>query len=130
MDKFESVKNIGRWMHPEAGFECMVYYDKDSRDWYEVRKNWRGVVAVWPDADNCVGSYCSDAREYVPVDGQTLYEVDPEIVPFGDEPMKLLGYYAFDGKEFTRTSLGVTQERTKEDIMADLMKLQEELKAM
>jgi len=131
VNSFENVKCIGKWMHPEAGFECLVYYSSDSKDWYEVRKEWTGgVIAVWPDDGNLVGSFCPSAVDYVPIEGQTLYEVDPSVVPHADDVMKLLGYFAFDGKTFKPVPTVAPVVRTKEDIMADLIKLQEELKAM
>lgn len=129
MKVFRNVKNLGQWEHPEAGFKCLVFYSEDSKDWYEVRKDWRGVIAVWPEDDNTIGSFCWNAIDYVPLEGQTLYEVDPDTVPHNNEVMKLLGYYAYDGKEFTRTSLGQNTERTTEEILADLDRLRAELLA-
>lgn len=131
MDKYVDVKGLGVRVHEEAGFPCLCFEDNKGRDWYLVRKDWKGaVLAVWPDDDNTVGSFCENPMDYIPVPGQTLYEVDPAIVPHKDDVMKLLGYYTFDGKEFTESGLGAPVERTKEDILADLIKLQEELKAL
>lgn len=131
MDKYENVKNLGSWMHPEAGFSCLCFYDDKSRDWYEVRKAWTGaVVAVWPEDGNIVGSFCHNAVDYIPLEGQTLYEVDPSVVPNINDTFKLLGCFTFDGKTFKPAVAPTAPPRTKEDIMADLLKLQEELKAM
>jgi hypothetical protein len=131
MDKYENVKCLGLWVHPEAGFECLCYYDGKQRDWYAIRKEWTGgVIAVWPEDGNIVGSYCDQAESYVPIEGQTLYEVDRSTVPHKDDVMKLLGMFTFDGETFSPVSVDAPKERTKEDIMADLIKLQEELKAL
>ncbi len=128
MDKFENVKCLGSWQHPEAGSTVLVFYDDKSRDWYELRKEWSGgVLAVWPDRDNEVGSWCPVALDYVPVEGQTLYEVDPAALPT-QEPFELLGVYNYDGKFVKREYTPVA--RTKEEILADLDALRAELEAL
>lgn len=133
MDKFEKVKAVGKRFHEKAQTECVCYEDQNGRDWYDVREGWKGaVIAVWPDSalPNCVGAFFTDAMSFVPMEGHTLYEVDPAIVPHKDDVMKLLGYYTFDGKEFSEVKQEAPAPRTKEDILADLIKLQEELKAL
>lgn len=131
MRTFKNVKGVGTRLHEEAGFECMCYEDDKGRDWYLVRKEWTGgVIAVWPEEGSYVGSYCEVALDYVPIPGQTLYEVDPETVPHRDDVMKLLGFYTYDGSDFAEVKQSAPAPRTKEDILADLIKLQEELKAL
>lgn len=128
MDKFENVKCLGSWQHPEAGATVLVFYDDQSRDWYELRKGWKGgVIAVWPDRENEVGSWCPAALDYVPVEGQTLYEVYPEDLPT-QTVMDLLGVYNYDGKFAKRESTSAA--RTKADILADLDALRAELEAL
>lgn len=130
MRVFENVKYVGMREHPEAGFVCTCFENDKGVDWYIERKSWKGgVIAVWPKDDNLIGSWCKVALDYVPVEGQTLYEVDNNSVPESDV-MKLLGMYNYDGKRFVkRQEQGVVVEvkRTKEDILADLEKLKQEL---
>lgn len=129
MDKFENVKCLGSWEHPEAGARVLVFYDDKSRDWYELRKSWTGgVIAVWPEIGGVVGSWCPVAMDYIPVEGQTLYEIDNDTVPTTDM-FELLGQYTYDGKAFKEVPKQVVT-RTKADILADLDALRAELEAL
>lgn len=128
-DVYKNVRCLGTWLHPEAGIPVLCYYDDQSRDWYELRKDWKGgVLAVWPDRDNEVGSWCPVALDYVPIEGQTLYEVYPDDLPTQDV-MNLLGVYNYTGSEFVKRA-DVAAPRSKADILADLDALRAELEAL
>lgn len=109
-----------------------IYYEDDSgRDWYATRDEWekRGNTAVGISKNTgMVCSFSTDIQSFAVNELFDIYEINAKDVPETD-PMKLLGFYTFDGENFSKIE-EVKPVRTKEDIMADLIKLQEELKNM
>lgn len=98
MNEFKNVKNYKTAPLDEDGIYMVAYFcDELGRDWYETRQGWVGAIAV--DANGLV---CSVARSsmqvqlFTMVEGQTLYEVDPAVIP--DDP---LGRYHYIDGEFT-----------------------------
>lgn len=83
MNEFKNVKNYKNESLDDDGIYMAAYFcDELGRDWYETRQGWVGAVAV--DANGLV---CSVARSpmqvqlFTMVEGQTLYEVDPDTIP-------------------------------------------------
>lgn len=83
MNEFKNVKNYKTEPLDGGGPYMAAYFcDELGRDWYETRQGWVGAVAV--DANGLV---CSVARSpmqvqlFTMVEGQTLYEVDPDTIP-------------------------------------------------
>ncbi|MBK5013934.1 hypothetical protein [Pantoea sp. S62] len=101
MNEFKNVKNYKNEPLDDDGVYMAAYFcDELGRDWYETRQGWVGAVAV--DANELV---CSIARSsmqvqlFTMVEGQTLYEVDPDTIPV--DP---LGKYKYVNGMFTAIS--------------------------
>lgn len=101
MNEFKNVKNYKTEPLDDDGVYMAAYFcDELGRDWYETRQGWVGAVAV--DANGLV---CSVARSpmqvqlFTMVEGQTLYEVDPDTIPA--DP---LGKYKYVNGIFTAIS--------------------------
>ncbi|MGC0884131.1 hypothetical protein [Pantoea agglomerans] len=101
MNEFKNVKNYKTEPLDEHGVYMAAYFcDELGRDWYETRKGWVGAVAV--DANGLVCSVARSSRQvqlFTMVEGQTLYEVEPEIIPA--DP---LGKYKFLNGDFVIVS--------------------------
>ncbi|WNK65702.1 hypothetical protein RM156_12505 [Pantoea agglomerans] len=101
MNEFKNVKNYKTEpLDGDGAYVAAYFCDELGRDWYETRKGWVGAVAV--DANGLV---CSVARSsmqvqlFTMVEGQTLYEVEPDNIPA--DP---LGKYNFLDGEFVIVS--------------------------
>jgi hypothetical protein len=108
---FRNVKFAGMNLHDKAfpankelgypGMPVTCFIDDKGRDWYDEREDnkWGAVVATWPDGH--IGAFEKDAMNFIPVEGYTVWEIDPADIPETDK-MKLFGFYSYDGKVFTR----------------------------
>ena len=109
----------------ESGFSFPQYTCDEMLDWYTTRDQDEWGSVVMTDLNGLVVSAVEDAESLSIGPGFNIYEVDWKTVP-----EDALGRFTFDGKVFTPVTAVVEKTRTKEDIMSDLLKLQEELKAM
>ncbi len=116
-----------------GGDFAAIITDAEDNDWYELMHELDGLDGRWVVGiqDNTYASWATDGRvsgKYAPRRGDTVVVVKD--IP---EAMKeSVLYWRWDGSQFFKQEPKKSQpkERTKEDIMADLLKLQEELKAL
>lgn len=123
-----------KWTQGEQIDSRRFIYDitnSDGIDWYELMVELDKIEGRWVVGYSEDEGYVSWATDgpvsgmYVPKEGISVAIV--ESVPFVSDKAH---EYDFDGKTFTLRELPKKPERTKEDILADLIKLQEELKAL
>lgn len=107
MNEFKNVKNYKNEPLDDDGVYMAAYFcDELGRDWYETRKGWVGAVAV--DANGLVCSVACSSKQvqlFTMVEGQTLYEVEPDTIP--DDP---LGKYKFLNGKFVIISSDPTSD--------------------
>lgn len=103
-----------------------------SISWYdlmdaidELEDRW--VVCVGPDGYIAWYTDSKVSGQYAPSDGHTVIVTDS--IPFEGHGLAVRGYL-WNGSSFIENKEEVAKERTKEDILADLIRLQEELKAL
>lgn len=108
--------------------------DSKGKSWYDLMveldelEETRWVVGTQPSGFVSWATRGSVNALALPVDGGDVVVIDS--IPENME--KDFRYWRWDGSQFFKqdTAKSEHKERTKEDIMADLMKLQEELKAL
>lgn len=110
----------------EGGLKFPQYADVEGTDWYTTRDKdgWGSVVMT--DLSGLVIA-AEENPEFLSICPDTnIYEVDWKTVP--EDP---LGRFTFVEGQFVPVVVPeLAPVRTKEDIMSDLLKLQEELKAL
>lgn len=112
-----------------GGGQYIVEIDCDGISWYDLMKELdakddRVVVCVSPTGYVAWYTEGKVSERYAPSEGFSVIVL--ESVPFTEETQR---QFLWDGSKFI-TKPNEVVERTKEDIMADLLKLQEELKAL
>lgn len=108
---------------PEMPGRCFLYFKDDKgRDWYDLRDSWTGAALGVCPKTQMVQAFELVPRIWTTVEGQTVYEIDPDTVP-----ENVVGRYTYDGKEF---KLIEAPKRDKSDILADLDRLRAELLKM
>lgn len=110
----------------------VVNIDQGDTSWYDLmdeldKMEGRWVVCVAPEGN--IAWYTNEhvAGRYAPSDGHTVVVTDS--VPFEGHGLAVRDY-EWNGSAFVEKEKESESGRTKEDIMADLIKLQEELKAL
>lgn len=110
----------------------VVNIDLGDTSWYDLMVELDGmddrwVVCVAPEG--YIAWYTNEhvSGRYAPSDGHTVVVTDS--IPFGGNGLAVRDY-EWNGSAFVEKESENTQERTKEDILADLIRLQEELKAL
>jgi len=134
MEKFVGVKLSHKEKILEGEYKdkhFLFFCDDKGNDWYTVRDKWASqgfaLVGVDPEKNNLVCAFEKDPTRWTTVEGQTIYAIpakDVDTVPDG-----VVAGYTFDGNKFAPVNAAVPV-RTKEDILADLQKLQAELTNM
>lgn len=124
MRSFKGIKISG--YEQEGPFKFTQFADDKGTDWYTTRDEDQWGSVIMTDPSGLVVSYAELAETLSVFEGCDIFEVDPSSVP-----ADCLGNYKFtDGAFIMVTDSTAQVSRTKEDIMADLLKLQEELKAL
>lgn len=108
--------------------------DSKGKSWYDLMveldelEETRWVVGTQPSGFVSWATSGNVNALALPVDGGDVVVIDS--VP--EDMEKDFRYWRWDGSKFFKqdTSKVEPKERTKEDIMADLLKLQEELKTL
>lgn len=124
-----------KWSKGEPAGEgrYTVNIDHGNTSWYDLMDDLdnlegRWVVCVNPDGYITWFTNEHVSGMYAPDDGHTVIVTDS--IPFEGSGLAVRDYL-WDGSSFIKKEEEVVaKERTKEDILADLLKLQEELKAM
>ena len=126
------VYNNWKWTNGEkvSGDNFIIEITREGVSWYDLmveldEQSNRSVVCVSPEGDIAWMTRGTVSEKYAPSDGYSVIVV--ESTQFTEETWR---DYKFDGEKFVEKPKAIETVRTKEDIMADLLKLQEELKAL
>lgn len=134
MEKFVGVKLAHKEKITEGEYKdkhFLFFCDEDGNDWYTVRDKWASegkvLIGVDPVMGNLVCAFEKDPTRWTTVEGQTIYAIPAKDI--NSIPDGVVAGYTFDGVKFTPL-VPLTRTRTKEDILADLQRLQAELTNM
>ena len=134
MEKFVNVRLSHKEKITEGEYKdkhFLFFCDENDNDWYTVRDKWasqgKALVGVDPLKGNLVCAFEKDPTRWTTVEGQTIYAIPAKEVD--NVPDGVVAGYTFDGVKFNPVIQAVPV-RTKEDILADLQKLQAELTNM
>lgn len=131
------MRKFGKWtwargpMISETQYEVLIT-NSDGADWYALSEKLDERPEKWAVGVSEEDGYVAWATtgkltgRFAPKSGIQVILVDE--VPWSEG--EAVHLYDFDGKSFKLREVAVAAERTKEDILADLIKLQEELKAL